>query len=163
MSSPYRKHEYRLDQGDLLAKVPFTLETADGHQIVQTTGVLTSHGCDCERIERTPRESAAWPLLRVHVAPIQPATAFPSDGTVGNIRAGRVPRYYALPREGQIPEYVVDFWYEQPIHPEKLLGLQRIASLTEEEWIKMMIQHFVGRVHKDPADIFRDSLPQDEE
>ena len=92
-----------------------------------------SHSCDFtkyKRDEQAGRENLdLFPLL---VTAVSRASRIPDASVVGNVRAGRVARYFHLPGEAPLEEeHLVDFWWIQPVAVWELLATARLASMTD--------------------------------
>jgi hypothetical protein len=144
----YAGHDYELHHGDLLEEVPFFERWAFGEeQLVRyrCLGVVTSHGCVCERFLRkrdsgkaSDQELASYTL---HVSPVDKIDDF-DPGILGDIRKGRVHDLFALPSEGKLPEFIVDLSQEQPIPAATVMELRRMASLSEDCMWALMLHRF---------------------
>jgi hypothetical protein len=89
----FRPHDEHLDEGDILAGVPFGKWT-DGTLGEGTPGrgIITSHGCACEDHERAVdlgRTQAARKVM-LHVAPLQPAVHFRAESQRDRCRAAPI-------------------------------------------------------------------------
>jgi hypothetical protein len=158
----YREHDHELDQGDLLDDVPFVHRRAsEDPDVVLRRGLVTSHGCDCERYERRRRDGTADESFlagyAVQVAPVLPAAEF-NPGLMGDIRRGRVPQYFAIPEENPWPEWVVDLHQEQPIPVSDLLDCERDACLSDEMWRRLVVHRFYLQSRVKPETAFAGEL-----
>lgn len=149
----------RLNQGDLLADVAFVGQDArDRTQRNQALGLITSHSCDCDKFfalreKGLPEEiEMTWPIM---VAPVHS----PDDllgGQPGDARAGRMPRYFPLPAEGDHPDLVVDLWREEAVPAVTLLELDRQACLSRETLLAAYVHLWVLRTRLPPKDVFKE-------
>lgn len=156
MIAVYREHEHQLDQGDLLVDAPFLDRRGDEHDEASQLGLVTSHGCDCERYERQLTKGADDGFVDgycVQVAPVLAAADF-ERGLLGDIRRGRVTQYFSIPDESPWDELVVDLHQEQPIPVVRLLDCIRQASLSAEMWHRLVVHIFRLQSHIKPETVF---------
>jgi hypothetical protein len=151
----------RLNQGDLLADVRFIgSDSRDLTRVVPCLGVVTAHSCDCDKFysacDRGASEDiqATWPIM---IAPAHSPDLL-VGGQAGDARAGRMPRYFHLPEEGEIDELVVDLAREQAVPAPTLAGLDRVASLSQETLHKLYVHLWVLRTRLKPEDVFKSEL-----
>ena len=119
-------------QGDIFPAVPLRipLEGLQGALKYDGEAIVVSHDCDCDKA--TGRAPGADPdSVLVTVAPVHLLTAL-SGGLPGDVRDGRVYRYFYLPPEGGYPEKCVDFALLQPMPVGTLTGRTRSASLSDD-------------------------------
>lgn len=158
MAEVHRDHAYEIDQGDVLESVPFIVRRGSNATVRPGLGVVTSHGCECERYTRERDERAAPMSFLEHyplqVAPLRPPDQPNNQGLLGDIRRGRVLRYFFVPAEGELPDLVVNLIHEQPIPAILLLQLRRVASLNEEYWLRLVVHIFRLQSHKNPEQVF---------
>lgn len=151
----------RLNQGDVLVRVPFIGQDArDLSKVTEMMGVVTANSCDCDKFF-TARERglnadlrATWPL---QVAPAHPPELL-VGGQAGDARQGRMPRYFPLPEEGSMPELVVDLWREQSVPAQILVDCERRACLTAEQLHRLYIHSWVLQTRIKPEEAFREEL-----
>ena len=151
----------RLNQGDLLANVPFVgQDSRDLSKVTEMLGVVTSNSCDCDKFFRA-RElgineeiEATWPIS---VAPAHPPELL-TGGQAGDARNGRMPRYFPVPEEGDMTELVVDLWREQAVPALTLLTLERAACLSGEHLHRMYIHAWVLRTRIKPEKAFTEEI-----
>lgn len=134
----YQAREEQLNQGDIFEDVP--LLTVDGPERPQkiARGMVVSHDCDCDKYFNEVRRGRAsgpalWPVA---VAPVYDLKDL-RGGQSGDARAGRIKRFFYIAPEGDHGEMVADLWFEQPVSIAQLLGLRRVASLSDE-WLKRL-------------------------
>ena len=130
----------RLGQGDILRDVSFHIRHGQGHRVEVMQGIVTSHSCDCDKFHtwraKNPGPSRTLDEWAISVAPIGKMNQVDA-GLAGDIRRGRVPRYFSLPAEGFVlrHESLADLMYEQPVPaillapPERHVGTLSAASL----------------------------------
>jgi hypothetical protein len=136
-----------INQGDIFERVPF-LDPPAGEA---AWGMVISHDCDVDKFVKpdrplTPIAHESWRITMAVVHPVDDL----GRNRAGNVRADRMPRYFFLPAEGELPDLCADLWTEQPIRARELLECPRIASLSpdtrERLWWKMIRlrlgQHF---------------------
>lgn len=157
-----REHEHDIDQGDILNEVPFVERRGSGVFKIEMLGMVTSHGCTCEKYTRLRDSGEAddhfLETYTLHVTPLMAASRF--DGNeLGNIRSGRVRQYHALPASDVLPELVLDLNLEQPVPAILLLELKRRASLAEAFWDRFVIHRFVFQTRRDPRAALQSNEP----
>jgi hypothetical protein len=152
----YRQHDHEIDQGDVFADVPFVVRRGPQLDIERAVGIVTSHGCDCERYTRQREGGADAEFLEtytVQVAPVIGTQEF-DGGVMGDIRRGRVPKYFAIaPEEGR-PEVLINLHLEQPVPVAELLANEREASLSDEWWRRLVVHIFVLQSRLKPDQVF---------
>lgn len=148
-----------LNQGDLIADVPFAGQHADDLSRVTTMlGLVTMHSCDCDKFMVARRKGAdaellaTWPIT---VAPVHPPELL-TGGQAGDARAGRMPRYFPIPLEGEMPEMVVDLWREQAVPARLLVTLERQATLSTDTLHKLYVHHWQLKTRIDFASMVED-------
>lgn len=153
----YRDHDHEIDQGDVLVDVPFVFRRGESVEVKPRLGVVTSHGCDCERYTRRRDQGADDVFLEtytVQVAPLIHTVDFDA-GVLGDIRRGRVRKYFAIPADDEHPEVLIDLHLEQPVPVAELLDLHRETSLSDETWAQLVVHQFVLQSRLNPDDVFR--------
>jgi hypothetical protein len=154
----YREPDEPLDQGDILAGVPFVAREVQQLDIKVALGVVTSHGCDNEGYFRAVEREEAPRIVNthpVHVAPIYTDLAYlEADGKLNQIKSGAVRRYFYLPEEDPLPEAVIDLFYEQPVPAVVLESLERRGSLSKDYWEYLLVHMWVRRSRMEPEDVF---------
>ena len=127
--------EEELAQGDLLESVEFFRPKAGTYKDnVWAPGLVLSHSCDFTKFSADrARDKPNLDLFPLLVAPLVRAAQIPDAGTRGHARAGKMARYFCLPADGPLSdeEHFVDFWFIQPAAVEELLGIRRLASMTD--------------------------------
>ena len=118
----------RLNQGDVFAEVPFAIGARP-----LSRGMVVSHDCDCDKFLRpktalTEDERDAWTITLAVVHPVDDLT----EGRPKAVRRDKMPRYFYLPAEDEMPELCVDLWTEQPVRALDVLACTRLASLSPE-------------------------------
>jgi hypothetical protein len=158
----YRDLEHQVDRGDIFGGVPFVYRHDAEIIVLPGPGIVTSHGCDCEKYERHMAAKKVDPAFlgtyTVQVAPLRSPIQFEADGLIGDIRAGRAPRYFALPEEDPRGEMLVDLFFEQPILVKDLLAADRQASISEEMWRRLCVHCMVLQTRREVADVLRDEV-----
>jgi hypothetical protein len=101
---------------------------------VWAPGVITSHSCDFTKFLAEQAKGSSnidrFPLL---VAPLIRRDQMPNKSIAGSAAADRVPRYFYVPDdEDDSKDLFVDFWFMQPVAVLELLGIGRVASMTDE-------------------------------
>jgi len=128
----------RINQGDIFEDVQFL----DPPALETSWGMVISHDCDVDKFLRparplSPMVRESW---RVTIAVVHPVDEL-GGGRAGDVRADRMPPYFFLPEEGELPDLCADLWTEQPVRMEDLLACQRVASISpqsrERLWWKM--------------------------
>jgi hypothetical protein len=156
----YREHDFEIDQGDIFRDVPFVFRRGPALEIQSALGIVTSHGCDCERYTRERDNGADVDFLEtytVQVAPVIGTDGF-DGGLMGDIRRGRVPKYFAISAEDHRPESLVDLHLQQPIPVVELLARERETSLSEESWLRLVVHIFVLQSRLKPEDVFTEDF-----
>jgi len=119
------------NQGDVFADVPFGLyPRPDGDA---SLGMIISHDCDCDKFlkPKTPIPEDQLPLWPITLAPVHPIEELTAS-RIKAVRDGKMPRYFHLPENGELPELVADLWLEQPVPMQQVLACERQASLSDE-------------------------------
>lgn len=157
MPGVYRELGDVLDQGDLLVDVPFLRrEGAAEPSVVTELGIVTSNGCQCERFTEAQARGASQEIIQtypLHVAPVYDAASY-DKGLQGDIRKGRVRRHFWIPREGEMPDLIVDLFYDQPVPAIALSDLHRVASISTDLWYALLVHAWTFRSHINPDDVF---------
>jgi hypothetical protein len=127
--------EERLAQGDLLENYEFFRPAGGTYRdTVWAPAVVVSHSCDFTKFSRDEERGRPgldrFPLL---VAPVPRASQIPDPGTRGHATRGKVARYFHLPAGDPLTaeDHFIDFWFMQPAAVTELLGLRRLASMTD--------------------------------
>ena len=156
----YRAHDYRIDQGDIFRDVPFLVRGPnDEIATKKLPGIVTSHGCYCERYDRALEagKTTRAAKIQLYVCPITSARNLNANDQA-TVREGKNFQYHALPVIPGVPEMFVDATLEQSIPARLLETLDRTASLTETEWIKLVVHQTTFRFRREAAAIFRPDL-----
>lgn len=106
-------------------------------------GMITAHDCVLDKylVPNRITQAEAQHFV-VSVAPVHPLHLLTGDRPA-NARAGRMPRYFYLPAEGEREELVADLWLEQPMRFKDLLtDGERVTSLSDE-WLGRLWQQFM--------------------
>lgn len=130
-----------VNQGDIFDGVPFVLPHGQERPSAEFMGMVISHDCDCDKFFNE-RERGRLPepeRFCLTVAPAYPCEEL-QGGQCGDARAGRIRRFFWLPAERDLPELVIDLWFEQPVPMTELLGRQRLVSLSDEYRRRLHIQ-----------------------
>ncbi len=152
-----KKSDATLDQGDLLADVPF-LRWRNGEAEFGSKhrGVVTSNGCTCEDYERYVEagKSSAAARVFIQVAPLRPALQYP-EKQQEEARAGEQQDYFYVFGEGTVlKDQVADLTLEQPFPAALLLDCKKIARLEDWQWKRLLIHTAVSRFHQEPETLF---------
>lgn len=122
------------NQGDVFDGLSFGGRTMDG--------MITAHDCVLDKYLVPNRITQAEAQhFMVSVAPVHPLDLLTGDRPA-NARAGRMPRYFYLPAEGERGELVVDLWLEQPMRFADILSRQRVTSLSDQ-WLGRLWQQLI--------------------
>jgi hypothetical protein len=136
----YQAREEPLNQGDIFADVPFTVPVGDYERTGAVhPGLVVSHDCDCDKAAARA-EGAPPDLLLITVVPVYPLSRLAATGQAGDIREGRISRYFYLPAEGDLEEQCADFWLEQPA-PLMLLRRRPRRACLSDEYRGLMLLH----------------------
>jgi hypothetical protein len=151
------RSKYAANQGDLFEKAQL-----EGPWHHEATVTLISHDCDCDKYldPKTPITETERHNWRVTIAEVQ-LVADLHPNRKAPAREDKMPRYFPLPTEGELPEMVVDLWTEQPIRFGKLLECKRIASLSAEWRVKLWWKIIRLRLGKDFRAILEGKVPDD--
>lgn len=161
MTWVYGPREHQLNQGDLYESVPFHLPVGKSDvssDFERMLGLVTSHGCDCEKYDRAVQRGQTqetldrMPLLAAPVHDLEDLNA----SLAGDVRKVRVPRYFYMPADEHQPELVADLWFEQPVAIPQLLDLEHRATLDEEWRLKLIVQIFRLRSHLKEESVFKE-------
>jgi hypothetical protein len=146
-----------LDEGDILANVPFAVWGDGAWRVKSVRGIVTSHGCACEDYARAVAagRSSQARKIRLHVAPIRAITGQPED-KLAQIRDGKVWRFFYVYGDGgqTLQDQVVDLDDEQAIPATVLWELPRVARLAPWQWRALLMHITVNRWGRSPEDIF---------
>jgi hypothetical protein len=147
-----------VNQGDIFANVPFVVPPGGG----EAWGMVISHDCEVDKFVRparplTARARASW---RFTLAVVHPVDDLGSD-RAGNVRADRMPRYFYLPAEGELPELCADLWTVQPVLAEEVAGCGRIASLSPESRERLWWKIIRLRLGEHYKSILEGTVPPD--
>lgn len=157
----FQPHDEHLDQGDILANVPFvrwtdwSVATGGGSR-----GVITSNGCSCEDYERAiaqGREQASAKLM-LQVAPLTPVEQFPPHRREEILSGRYLDRFYVYGDGSGLGDQVLDFAREQPVPARILAACPKIARIAEWQWQHLLIHLAVSRFHQTPEELFRAEL-----
>jgi len=145
-----------LNQGDVIAGVPFYIRQDHSRELVSVPGLVYSHSCDIDKYDETKHsltgnQKKRWPVQMIPLLSPKNVDA----GALGDVKAGRHRRYFYLPKESPHHELVADFWLAQPIPLLVVQGLQRVATLSDEHLAKLWTHSFVAVSRKDPARVFQ--------
>jgi hypothetical protein len=128
-----------INQGDIFRQVPFLDPPAGG----ASWGMVISHDCDVDKFLKPakPLSTTARASWRITMAVVHPVDDL-ADDRAGHVRADRMPRYFFLQAEGDLPDLCADLWTEQSVRAEQLVGCPRVACLSPETrerlWWKMI-------------------------
>ena len=149
----------KLDQGDIFALVPL-VKWEDGEaKESPNRAVVTSHGCVCEDYERAIEkgQSSAADRVLIQVAPLRPAKDFKHK--VDEIRNGQLLDRFFIEGDGpKLSHQVADLSREQPVPASLLVGCQKIARLSDQQWEALLVHMAIARFRIDPAKLFRDEI-----
>ena len=154
--APFRAVDASLDEGDILANVPFAAWRDDRWEVKPVRGVVTSHGCACEDYYRAMAagKTSQARKIALHVAPIRAIGDRP-DEKLQKIRAGEVWRYfYVYGEQGTLQDQLVDLDSEQAIPAAALAELPKVARLATWQWRGLLIHVTVNRWARKPEEIF---------
>jgi hypothetical protein len=154
-----------LDQGDVLADVPFVKWEGDkASPGKRNPGLITSHGCTCEDYYRALKQgSSAVNRVWVQVAPLRPASDF-DDKTIAEVREGvQLDRFFVEGDGSRLRDQVAILTREQPFQASLLAGCKRAVRIADWQWERLLIHMTVSRFHARPEQIFRDELLTREE
>jgi hypothetical protein len=158
-AQPFKAHDDLLDQGDVLAKVPF-VKWVDGKPVPGTAvrGVVTSNGCTCEDYERALKKgSSAAARIWIQVAPLRPAKDFRDK--VDEIREGKRLDHFFIEGDGEkLQDQVVILTREQPFPGSLLAASDKVARLADWQWNAMLVHMAVSKFHAPPGDLFQNEL-----
>lgn len=147
------RSEHDANQGDVFADVPMRIP---GIEELSGLGMVISHDCDCDKFlkPKTPvpeEERPVWPITIAPVHAIEQLTG----GRINAVREQRMPRYFHLPAEGDMPELVADLWLEQPVPIARILERERRGSLSDEWRARLWAQIIRLRTGRDAAAVAR--------
>jgi len=160
--APFQAHDARLDQGDILANVPF-VKWKDGSSTPATPGrgIITSNGCACEDYERAlaAGHTQAANKLMLQVAPLRLVRDLP-EHRVDEIQSGRqLDSFWVYGDDGTVlGDQRIDLTYEQPIPASVLIDCTKIARIAPWQWRALLIHIAVARFHQKPATLFRPEI-----
>lgn len=151
----YGPPEKELNQGDVVADVPFIGRRLRDTTSVVLPGLITSNGCDLDkywelREDLSRNQKLAWPVT---LAPLHGLEGL-DHGAAGDARGNRHRRYFYIPAEGQQPEMVADLWLQQPVPLALVQRLERRATLSDEWVARLWLHAFVTFTRRDPEDVF---------
>jgi hypothetical protein len=146
----YQARDELVSQGDIFRDIAILFPVAGGPgQTAMLGAVVISHDCDCDKA--AGRGDDAEPdMVLVSVAPVYPI-GFLAGGKAGDVRAGRVRRYFHLPAEDPHDEQVVDLALIQPAPVGTLLGRERVASLSDDYRGRLLYQIWVLLERREPV------------
>ena len=128
----YEDRPEPFSQGDIFTDVPFTLPAGDFDRLSRLSlGMIVAHDCDCDKAAGR-HEEAPPDQLTVATAPVYPLALFEASGQAGDIRAGRIRRYFHLPEEDGREALCVDLVLHQPMPVPLLRRREKVASLSDE-------------------------------
>jgi hypothetical protein len=159
-AAPFQAVTPQLDEGDVLANIPFVKWKDGVPEITPKRGIITSHGCACEDYERAlamGRTSAAAKIL-LRVAPCRTLESnFPED-KLEAIRNGETWQYFYVEGDETFGPQILDLDNEQPVPASILNDLDRVARLAPWQWKRLLMHMAVHRFHRQAEEIFRDEL-----
>lgn len=125
----YADRPEQVNQGDIFEQVPFL----DGPAGASAWGMVISHDCDVDKFLHpsrpiSPMASSSWRITMAVVHPVDDL----AGGRAGDVRADRMPRYFFLAAEGELPDLCADLWTEQPVRADQLVNCPRVVSLSPE-------------------------------
>lgn len=152
----YGPPEKELNQGDLIAEVPFVKRRL--HDVVLVPpllGLITSNSCDIDKYEEqhdslTRNQRLAFPLTLAPVYGLGQLDA----GSAGDVRSHRHRRFFYLPAADGHPECLADIWMQQPVSLELVRRLPRVATLDREWLARLWLHLFVMFTRREPEDVF---------
>lgn len=154
---PFKRSAPALDAGDIFSDVPLA-KWVDGRLEPGTPGraVITSHGCACEDYDRAvqARRTDAARKLTLQVAPLRSINNQGAE-TLDRIRHGDQMDYFYVYGDRQVADQILDFTREQPIPAYVLMTCNKIATLAEWQWRRLLVHLAVSRFHQPPEEIFR--------
>lgn len=154
----YQDRPDPINQGDIFDGVPF-LDPPSGEM---SWGMVISHDCDADKFLQParPLTQTAFESWRLTVAVVHPVDEL-GGGRAGDVRADRMPRYFYLEAERDLPELCADLWTVQPVRAAELVECDRVASLSpasrERLWWKI-IRLRLGRHYRS---ILQGDVPAD--
>jgi hypothetical protein len=151
----YGPPEKDLNQGDLIAEVPFISRRRRDCEAVVLAGLVTTNSCDLDKYTElrdslTRNQRLAWPVT---VAPLYGLEDL-DRAAAGDVRAHRHRRYFYLPREAPQPEMMADLWLQQPVPLSVITRLNRLATLSDEWLARLWLHAFITFSRRDPKDVF---------
>lgn len=148
--APFRPHEGTLDEGDVLANVPFGRWKDEQWGVKQKVrGVITSEGCACEDYERALKAGKPQKANKIwlHVAPLVEVKDQDPE-QIAQIKNGDFTQWFYVEGEaGTLGPQLVDLDREQAIPASVLAGLTKITRLAEWQWRKLLLQVIFNRTH----------------
>jgi hypothetical protein len=154
--APFQPTDAYLNEGDVIAAVPFAKWTGTDWKVNSKRAVITSHGCACEDYRRHIEAGQTSKARKVvlHVAPLAEVRDVPEEKRQ-IIRAGEMWRYFYLTgQDGVLADHLVDLDAEQAIPAEVLQGLTKIARIADWQWQALLIHITVNRWGRSAEDIF---------
>jgi hypothetical protein len=154
----YGERPEAINQGDIFEQVPFLAPPAGD----ASWGMVISHDCDIDKFLHpnrplSPTARASW---RITVAVVHPVDDL-GGGRPGDVRADRMPRYFFLEAEGELPDLCADLWTEQPVRAEQLVRCPRIASLSPETRVRLWWKIIRLRLGQHYRSILEGNVPAD--
>jgi hypothetical protein len=158
----YGVPEKRLNQGDVFLDIEF-LDRRYGVALAETptvnlSGLILSHDCaECDKFEAAEKKGLPQELLDAWPVTVAPLVS-PNDldsGQVGWARKDRMPRYFWIPAEGDLPEMFADLWRGEPMPLKYVLEHDRPACLSDQWRQRLWIQMWRLRTGLDLKDVVR--------
>lgn len=152
--APYVERPEQIAQGDIFKDVPFHNRVGGNLETWVMPGLVTSHSCDATKFFELRATTPTGPVVEswpVTMAPIHdPALLI--GGNARHAAAGRMKRYFPLPDLPDHPPMVADLYLEQPIPAVLLLGLERVASLSDDYQTRLGVHIVALRTRRDLRD-----------
>jgi hypothetical protein len=155
---PFRDHDDRLDEGDVLANAP-VLKWKNGEpKFTEGRVIVTAHGCACEDYYRALEEgrTSAARRVMVMVAPVRNANDLDEDTRQAIQRGEYYDLFYVYGDGSRLHDQVVDLTREFNVPASLLIECQKIARLNDWQWRRLLIALTVSRWHQKPETIFRE-------
>lgn len=157
----FKPRDEHLDQGDILANVPFVKWVDGGIELGGgSRGIITSHGCSCEDYERAIArgQTQAARKTMLQVAPLVAIERVPEHRRA-EIETGQYfDRFYVYGEGSLLGDQMLDFTREQPIPAGVLAGCEKVARISDWQWQRLLIHLAVSRFHQAPETLFRIDL-----
>ncbi|MFN8132800.1 MAG: hypothetical protein U0R70_14735 [Solirubrobacteraceae bacterium] len=159
MTDVYGALNENLSVGDIIRDVTFVV-IRDGEaprRLEPMHGLVMTGDCELDKywhkIERGISDEAvrAWPVT---AAPLRTELdGLEGGGLAGDIRRGRVRRYFHIPAAGGLPEFAADLWFAQPV-PRRGFDDRRAATLSRTFLLRLFQQDWETRTRIPIPDVF---------